>query len=362
LLDIGVLYSNNLDDSYHLLAFLNQGSGNFSAAANDYWIASQNPSFSNTAPSLALARVNNSAVSTGQKQYLDALIPTGLSIVALLNQNNPAPVPMQTTAITLSASAATAAQGADLTFTASVSPATATGTVTFFDGSTALGTTALSSGTAAMTTSSLATGSHSITASYSGDAMNAPSTSSATSVSITAPTYKVVASPSSLTIAQGSTGSTTITVTPVGAYNDTVTLECSGLPANSSCTFSPATLSFTGSGQPAAQTTTLTIATNVSTATSASADLHEPGIGGTAGLFFASLFLLPTTFLSGMRRKWRRIQFMLIVLFSCIGLSLSGCSSGTKSTGPVTPVGTSTISISTSGSGPSANLTVTVSQ
>ena len=81
--------------------------------------------------------------------------------------------------------------------------------------------------------------------------MNAPATSPATSVSITAPTYNVVTSPASLTIAQGSTGSTTITVTPVGSYNGTVTLGCSGLPANSTCTFSPATLSFTGSGQPA---------------------------------------------------------------------------------------------------------------
>jgi hypothetical protein len=359
LLDIGVLYSSDMDSSYHLSAFLNQGSWNFSAAANDYWTAPQNPSFSNTAPSLALVKANNSAVSTGQKQYLDALIPTGLTIVTLLNQNNPAPVPMQTTAIALSASAATAAQGGDLTFTASVTPATATGTVTFFDGSTALGTNALSSGTATMSTSSLATGSHSITASYSGDAMNAPATSSATSVSITAPTYNVVANPASLTIAQGSTGSTTINVTPVGAYNGTVTLRCSGLPANSTCTFSPAMLSFTGSGQPAAQTTTLTIATNVSVT---SASLREPGIGGTADLFFASLFLLPTAFLSGLRRKWRRIQLMLILILSCVGLSLSGCSSGNKMTSAVTPMGTSTISISTSGSGPSANLIVTVSQ
>ena len=47
--------------------------------------------------------------------------------------------------------------------------------------------------------------------------MNAPATSPATSVSITAPTYNVVTSPASLTIAKGSTGSTTITVTPVGS-------------------------------------------------------------------------------------------------------------------------------------------------
>lgn len=178
--------------------------------------------------------------------------------------------------------------------------------------------------------------------------MNAPATSPATSVSITAPTYNVVTSPASLTIAQGSTGSTTITVTPVGSYNGTVTLGCSGLPANSTCTFSPATLSFTGSGQPAVQTTTLTIATNVAVT---AGGLREPGIDGTTGLFFASLFLLPTALLSGLRRKWRPLQFMLILLFSFVGLSLSGCSSGSKSTGPVTPTGTSKISISTSGSG-----------
>ncbi len=85
---------------------------------------------------------------------------------------------------TLSSSANPATAGAPVTLTASVTGASPTGSVSLADGGSALsGCTGLalsgsgSTATAACTTSSLAAGTHSLVATYSGDAANAPSSS-----------------------------------------------------------------------------------------------------------------------------------------------------------------------------------------
>ncbi len=67
--------------------------------------------------------------------------------------------------------------GAAVTLVATVSPATASGSVQFLDGSTVLGTGTLASGTASISSTFLTQGAHSISAVYSGDAMDAGSTS-----------------------------------------------------------------------------------------------------------------------------------------------------------------------------------------
>ncbi|HZQ96254.1 MAG TPA: hypothetical protein VFA67_14665, partial [Candidatus Sulfotelmatobacter sp.] len=56
-------------------------------------------------------------------------------------------------------------------------------------------------------------------------------------------TIMVAANPSVMTIPPGGTGMMKVTVTPqLGSFNDAVALTCSGLPANLSCSFSPATV------------------------------------------------------------------------------------------------------------------------
>jgi hypothetical protein len=83
-----------------------------------------------------------------------------------------------TTTTVLDSSATTVHSGESVTFTATVTGTDPTGTVTFSDGSTALGTQNLSSARASYSTSALSVGSHGISAAYSGDALNATSTSS----------------------------------------------------------------------------------------------------------------------------------------------------------------------------------------
>jgi hypothetical protein len=53
------------------------------------------------------------------------------------------------------------------------------------------------------------------------------------------PDFTLTASPNQLTIQPGQSGSSTLTVTPLGGFNQTVTFTCSGAPAHTQCVISP---------------------------------------------------------------------------------------------------------------------------
>ena len=69
-----------------------------------------------------------------------------------------------------------------------------------------------------------------------------------------------ISAPSSITVAQGSSGTLTLTMTPLGGFTGSVSLTCSGAPARSSCTASPATLA--ASNGTTAQTASIDITTS----------------------------------------------------------------------------------------------------
>lgn len=77
--------------------------------------------------------------------------------------------------------------------------------------------------------------------------------------------FSLSASPSSVTILQGTSGTSTITVTPVGGFSGNVTLSASGLPSGVTSAFSPnptattSTLTLTASATAATGTSTVTI-------------------------------------------------------------------------------------------------------
>jgi Pro-kumamolisin, activation domain len=77
--------------------------------------------------------------------------------------------------------------------------------------------------------------------------------------------YKLAASPTAVTVVQGGTGASTITVTPLNGFKSDVTLAASGLPTGVTAAFSPnptagtSTLTFTASGTATAGTATVTI-------------------------------------------------------------------------------------------------------
>jgi arabinogalactan endo-1,4-beta-galactosidase len=261
-----------------------------------------------------------------------------------------------TTALTSSASSAPT--GTSLTFTATVTGTSTpgpTGSVTFKDGATTLGSGILNaSEIATYATSALAIGSHSITASYAGDADNSSSTSNTVSVTVTAaPDFTISLAPASATIANGGSATATVGVTPVNAFAASTSLTCSGLPAFASCTFSPAAVTPSGS----AATSTLTITTNVQTA---SVDRRTPFHGGLppwlgpagSGALFALLFW-PS--LVGRKRKNLSLRIIGVIFLTAIAMQATyGCGgSGPSGSGTLnkTPPGQYTVAVTaTSGS------------
>jgi subtilase family serine protease len=160
----------------------------------------------------------------------------------------------------------------------------------------------------------------------------------------TAPNFSLSASPSAVTIAApGDSGTTVISVTGVNGYNGTINFSassCAGLPAGSSCSFNPA--SVTGSG-----TTTLTISTTAAMLVPVS---HQstPAARAAAGRLMLYLFgfaILWLAIQAGRRKlRWSVVAGFLIV--AClIGVASCGGSSSSSGGGGTTPPVPSTVTV-----------------
>ena len=75
------------------------------------------------------------------------------------------------------------------------------------------------------------------------------------------PSFSLSSAPASLSLAKGSAGTSTITITPAGGFSGAVTLTASGLPSGVTADFSPATAT-------ASSTLTLTVGAGAATGTS----------------------------------------------------------------------------------------------
>ncbi len=244
-----------------------------------------------------------------------------------------------TTKTTLTASPNPAVFGTSVQFHATVSSETGVpaGSVVFYDGSTLLGQVTLNAGAANYNTSGLSVGSHSIEAVYGGTSAYEGSTSTALTVVITAADFSVEAAPVSRTLYTGEAASFTVAVVPGAGFVLPVSLACSGLPANTTCSFSPASVA-SGSG-----TSKLTVQTSAPRETTAAA-MRWKGLGGTA---LAGTFLLCV---AGSRRKWPVTMLILMVGLGT-ALAIGGCGGSHSLTGG-TPVGTDTVTVTaTAGNG-----------
>jgi len=185
---------------------------------------------------------------------------------------------VQTPDFSLAATNATVAQGGTGTSTVTVTPSGG------FNGSVALSVGALPAGVTASFNPASTTGSSTLTftASSTATAGTANVTITGTSGSLThtttiSLTVTVVQAPdfslsaTNATVAQGATGTSTVTVTPSGGFNGSVALSVGSLPAGVAASFNPA--STTG-------TSTLTF-TAASTATTGTANVTITGTSGT---------------------------------------------------------------------------------
>jgi hypothetical protein len=208
-----------------------------------------------------------------------------------------------------------------------------------------------------------------VNASYHGDSNYSASLSGAiglTAEPVIAPDFSIKANPASITIKQGGSGSAVLTITPAGGFSQTLQLSCSGAPANSRCSFSPASLTPSGT----TITSTLTITTNVVQTASVAPQFTFSHIALT-------MFYGPGGFTSllgfwGLRRqklsgsKDNSMRVLLALGAMTLGIGMLGCGTGgigNQGSGPISPTGTSTVTVAASSiasGGPSHTANVTV--
>jgi N-acetylneuraminic acid mutarotase len=150
-------------------------------------------------------------------------------------------------------------------------------------------------------------------ATASGDTVSAVASATYT-INLPTPDFSVTASPSSLTVTGGQTGTTTVSVMPSNGFTSVASFSCSGLPAGASCSFSPATVTPSG----AAASTTLTVST-----TAADAVLH---LNSRPFLPAAALAALLCCF--GWKKRRRLHMYLLLpIAFAGLGL-ITACGGG----------------------------------
>jgi hypothetical protein len=199
-------------------------------------------------------------------------------------------------------------------------------------------------------------GLHNLQATYGGDATFPQATSSTLveDIRVSVPgDFVVDASPQSATIKAGQTATFTITINPINGMASAVTFGCSGLPAASSCTFSPSTL--TPDGGPVS--TTLTINTSAPSSAAAIVGLHPFAFVWSAGMVFGLLMSFNIRTNRKVMSHWYALAAMGVAL--CV----VSCGGGASVKNPVngTPAGTSIITVTaTSATNHTAALTVNV--
>ncbi len=200
-----------------------------------------------------------------------------------------------------------------------------TGTVSLMEGDLSLGSAVLDAdGHATISVDALPSGTQKVVAVYNGDGAHASSTSLVNPVASATSgiaDYTLTAASTSLSVSAGGAATTTITVTPENGFNQYVSFSCSGLPAISSCFFTPATVS-TASGS--AAPTTLTIQTTGVSGATAQLKPQQP-----SALFYALTVpgVLALVGLGGLRKRWHfssRLLGTALLLF--VGLGLTACS------------------------------------
>lgn len=170
------------------------------------------------------------------------------------------------------------------------------------------------------------------------------------------PDFSIAASPATMTISAGQNALFTVTVGGLNGFNSAVGLSCSGLPANSTCSFSPASVTPASGGMTNSMMTV---------GTSSSPYMHAAIRKDPNHLFYGMLLPIPALlfvgllFFGGARGgqfagKNRRHAFagVVVLLFTsaCL-LAANGCGYNSPAAGNGTQRGTATVMITgTSGS------------
>jgi len=246
----------------------------------------------------------------------------------------------------------------------------ASGAVSIFDHSKQLAGVALDAQGQAKVELDLPGGEHLLRAAFAGDAVHRASVSESARVETAvaaAPDFQVSVAPVTLSLTAGNAGNIVATITPVSNASLTapifVTLSCSGLPDQASCTFTPENLEIlaatptscaAGSVASACPPTSTMV---LMTSAASNASISPADRPGTRSTPIAWAFLLPGAFgLGGLawrarRRRWLK-RFSLVALVGIVTLlGTTACNPRYKYEhhgplpNPATPAGTYTVTV-----------------
>lgn len=268
---------------------------------------------------------------------------TALEIVSLIGTN---------LNLTVTPDPARAGQTVSLTATAtaSLSGMIPFGQVTFYDGKNSLGTEPLNStGAATLSTSSLAAGTHPLHAVLSSGAYFSGSTSPVITETVQAAEFSLALSSNSVSIPSGDYTEITATMTPIGGFNGTVALGCSGAPDHTQCIFPNGNTVSLKNGP---KTVPLVIdASDVYGYGQKVSKLTLSGRGNDALQYLAGIFF-PAFLMLGIRRKSYAYRWLRVICLSALlGTALFGLQScGSKLPGK-TPPGKYSLTVTASSTG-----------
>jgi Bacterial Ig-like domain (group 3) len=229
----------------------------------------------------------------------------------------------------------------------------ATGAVSISDYGRPLAGAALNTQGQASVVLALPAGDHSLTATYIGDATHRASVSQSVHVQAqdsTTPDFQISINPATLSLPLGQSGTIITSITPVNSSALTapmfVTLSCSGLPDQSSCTFTPENIEILPNAT-AAITSSMVVSTQKAegsltrpSANAVALAILLPGALGLGGLAW-----------SVRRRPWlQRLSLLaLVALVSLLGTTACNARYNYYNHGPpinpATPAGTYTVDV-----------------
>lgn len=251
--------------------------------------------------------------------------------------------------------------GLPVTLTATLTSANpvAGGTVSFLNGTQILATVPLAAGVATLTLSDLPLGLNPVSALYNGDVADLGSAAAPQNVTVLAPVVTVVVPPApELTVDNGGTSATQLTLSSLGTLGTPITFTVTGLPPAATCTFDHTTVDV--STGPVVIKVTFTTTPRLLILGQTKGLAPAGGIG--AGVLLCGILALPA-----MRRR-KRIGIFLSALALAFFGALTACGGShhkqgitTGTTG--TPAGTYAIAITASAPGATpvtSNLQLTV--
>jgi uncharacterized protein (TIGR03118 family) len=156
------------------------------------------------------------------------------------------------------------------------------------------------------------------------------------SITAAAPTntgdFTISAPMTNVSVNPGQTANVMVSLAGMNGFSGTASLACAGLPAGASCSFSPATITFSGTNA-----TTVTVA--IATATPTPTNPYSASLGG-RGMILAGLLPLGLWGLAGFRKRLTnpRGGLLLLLLLGVLAIGgLAGCGGGMQSMGSTTP-------------------------